>query len=43
MIFQDIVTKKMIGESKLVNQLYYLDISNKVFIVNNIEENKLWY
>jgi hypothetical protein len=40
--FQDIVTKKIIGEDKIVNGLYYLDISNNVlFISNSIEENKL--
>jgi hypothetical protein len=39
--FQDIVTKKTIGEDKIVNELYYLDISNNVlFISNSIEENK---
>jgi hypothetical protein len=37
--FQDIVMKKTIGEDELVNGLYYLDILNKAFIINNIEEN----
>jgi hypothetical protein len=42
-IFQDIVTKRMIGEGKLDNELYYLDIFSKAFVANNVEENKLWH
>jgi GAG-pre-integrase domain len=43
MIFQDIVTKRMIGEGKLDNDLYFLDSSNKALMANNVEDNKLWY
>jgi hypothetical protein len=42
-IFQDIKTQKIIGEGKLDNGLYYLNIPNKAFIANNVEENKLWH
>jgi hypothetical protein len=41
-IFQDIITKKTIGEGKLDNDLYYLDFSNKALTVKNVE-NKLWH
>jgi hypothetical protein len=41
--FQDIVTKRTIGEGKLDNGLYYLDISNKVLFANNIEDHRLWH
>jgi hypothetical protein len=43
MIFQDIVTKRKIGEGKLDNGLYYLDILNKALTANSVEENKLWH
>jgi hypothetical protein len=36
MIFQDIVTKMMIGEGKLDNDLYFLDSSNKALMANNV-------
>jgi hypothetical protein len=42
-IIQDIVTKRTIGEEKLVNELYYLDFSNKALAASNVEENKLWH
>jgi GAG-pre-integrase domain len=35
--------KKTIGEGKLENYLYYLDISNKILLANNVEDNKLWH
>jgi GAG-pre-integrase domain len=42
-IFQDIVMKKKIGEGKLVNGLYYLDIYNTALAASHIDENKLWH
>jgi hypothetical protein len=42
-VFQDIVTKRTIGEGKLDNGLYYLDISNKALAANSVEDNKLWH
>jgi GAG-pre-integrase domain len=33
----------MICEYKIDNGLYYLNISDKAFVANNIEENKLWH
>jgi GAG-pre-integrase domain len=35
--------KKKIGEGKLVNGLYYLDISNTALDASHIDENKLWH
>jgi GAG-pre-integrase domain len=35
--------KRMIDEGKLVNGLYILDISNKVLLANNVEDNELWH
>jgi hypothetical protein len=42
-IFQDIVTRRMIGEGKLVNGLYYLYIFNTTLAASNMNENKLWH
>jgi Integrase core domain/GAG-pre-integrase domain len=42
-IFQDIVTRKTIGEGKLVNGLYYLDIFNITLAATNMDDNKLWH
>jgi GAG-pre-integrase domain/Integrase core domain len=35
--------KKKIGEGKLVNGLYYLDIYNTALAASHIDENKLWH
>jgi hypothetical protein len=40
-IFQDIVTRKTIGEGKLVNGLYYLDIFNTALAATSMDDNKL--
>jgi hypothetical protein len=40
-IFQDIVTKKTIGEENLNNGLYYLDTSNKALVASHVDKNKL--
>jgi hypothetical protein len=42
-VFQDRITKKMIGEGSLENGLYILDMSNKALLANNLEQNKLWH
>jgi GAG-pre-integrase domain/Integrase core domain len=42
-IFQDIVTRKTIGEGKLVNGLYYLDIFNITLAATSMDDNKLWH
>jgi Integrase core domain/GAG-pre-integrase domain len=42
-IFQDIVTRKTIGEGKLVNGLYYLDIFNITLAATSMNDNKLWH
>ena len=33
----------MIGEGKLENGLYILDMSNKAMLANKLEQNKLWH
>jgi hypothetical protein len=40
-IFQDIVTRKTIGEGKLVNGVYYLDIFNTALAATSMDDNKL--
>jgi hypothetical protein len=40
-IFHDTVTRRTIGEGKLVNGLYYLDIFNIALAASNMDENKL--